>query len=187
VGRVNLLFQFGVGWPGKGFPDQELRRPSICLHRSEKPFSGVPIMPSWQSPIDSRLSGSKKQRYAQIPMVQNQSSQPKPWAEKRRSQRVALSVPVLAYRRPKDGPRFFEGTHTLVVSAHGALIGLAAKVAPDERLVLQHSLSGEEQECRVVFTDKKLTGPTEVGVEFQRSAPDFWHIAFPPTDWAFTR
>lgn len=74
-----------------------------------------------------------------------------PWAKKRRSQRLALSVPVLAYRLAKEGPPFFEGTYTLVVSAHGALIGLATNVAPGQRLVLQHSLSGEEQECRVVF------------------------------------
>ena len=121
-------------------------------------------------------------------MFDHQSSQPKPWAEKRRSQRVVLSVPVLVYRRPKDGPRFFEGTHTSVVSAHGALIGLVAKVAPHQRLILQHSLSGEEQECRIVFTDeKKLTGPKEVGVEFQQPAPNFWQIAFPPADWALSR
>src|SRR5579864_9181325 len=101
-------------------------------------------------------------------MFQHQSSGPKLWAKKRRSQRVALSVPVLVYRRPKEGPPFSEGTHTLAVSAHGALIGLAANVAPNQRLVLQHSLSGEEQECRIVFTDEKLTGPTEVAVEFQQ-------------------
>jgi hypothetical protein len=116
--------------------------------------------------------------------------------KKRRSQRVVLTVPVLVYRRPKDGPRFFEGTHTLVVSAHGALVvvsahgalvGLAANVAPGQRLVLQHSLTGEEQECRIVFADEKRTGPTKVAVEFQQAAPNFWHIAFPPTDWAPTR
>src|SRR5579862_8240719 len=94
------------------------------------------------------------------PLGEPQSSQPRQWVKKRRSQRVVLSVPVLVYRRPKDGPRFFEGTHTLVVSAHGAMIGLAANVAPDQRLVLQHSLSGEEQECRVVFADENRTGST---------------------------
>jgi hypothetical protein len=120
-------------------------------------------------------------------MSQPQSCQPKPWAQKRRSQRIALSVPVLAYRRPNEGPRFFEGTRTLVVGAHGALIGLAAKVGPDQRLVLQHSLSGEEQECRIVFTNEKPTGLRDVGLEFLQPAPNFWHIAFPPADWTLTR
>jgi hypothetical protein len=112
-----------------------------------------------------------------------QSAQPKLVPKKRRSQRVMLSVPVVVYRHPKAGPPFFEGTHTLVVSAHGALLGLATNVAPEQRLVLQHSLSGEEQECRIVFTHKKLTGQTEVGIEFRKPAPNFWHIAFPPMDW----
>lgn len=103
--------------------------------------------------------------------------------EKRRSQRLALSVPVVAYRSQKLGLPFSEGTRTLMVSAHGALISLTAKVLADQRLVLKHALSGEEQECRVVFTQKNLMGPTEVGIEFRQPAPNFWHIAFPPGDW----
>jgi hypothetical protein len=103
--------------------------------------------------------------------------------KKRRSQRLVLSVPVVAYRSQKLGLPFSEGTRTLVVSAHGALISLTAKVAADQGLVLKHALSGEEQECRVVFTQKKLMGPTEVGIEFRQPAPSFWHIAFPPIDW----
>jgi hypothetical protein len=105
------------------------------------------------------------------------------WKEKRRSQRLTLSVPVVAYRSEKLGLPFSEGTPTLMVSAHGALISLDAKVVADQRLVLKHALSGEEQECRIVFTQKKLRGQTEVGVEFRQPAPNFWHIAFPPSDW----
>ena len=105
------------------------------------------------------------------------------WNKKRRSQRLALSIPVVAYRSQKQGLPFSEGTRTLMLSAHGALISLTAKVAVDQTLVLKHALSGEEQECRVVFTQKKPTGPTEVGIEFREPAPHFWHIAFPPSDW----
>ena len=84
------------------------------------------------------------------------------WNEKRRSQRVALSVPVVAYRSQKLGLPFSEGTRTLMVSAHGALISLTAKVVTDQKLILKHALSGEEQECRVVFAQKKPMGLTEV-------------------------
>ena len=105
------------------------------------------------------------------------------WKKKRRSQRLALSVPVVAYRPQKLGPHFSEGTRTLMVSAHGALISLTSKVVANQKLVLKHALSGEEQECRVVFTQKKPMGPTEVGIEFRQPAPHFWHIAFPPSDW----
>jgi hypothetical protein len=116
-------------------------------------------------------------------MAQHQLIPPDNWTKKRRSQRLFLSVPVVAYRLPSVGRLFFEGAHTLAVSAHGALISLATEVAADQRLVLKHALSGEEQECRVVFIQKKPSGPTEVGIEFQRPAPKFWGIAFPPSDW----
>jgi hypothetical protein len=104
--------------------------------------------------------------------------------KKRRSQRIVLSVSVVAYRSQKQGLAFSEGTRTLVVSAHGALISLTAKVAVDQPLLLKNALTGEEQECRVVFTQKKEMGSTEVGIEFRDPAPGFWHIAFPPIDWA---
>jgi hypothetical protein len=101
----------------------------------------------------------------------------------RRSQRLMQSIPLVAYRPPRQSPPFFERTHTLVVSAHGALISLVTKVALGQRIVVQNAFSGDEQECRVVFTEKELIGPTKVGIEFQRPAPDFWRVAFPPLDW----
>ena len=116
-------------------------------------------------------------------MLQQQLTSPNHWAKKRRSQRLVLSVPVVAYRLPKAARPFFEGAHTLAVSAHGALISLARGVAADQRLVLRHALSGDEQECRVVFTRKNVVGPTEVGIEFRQSAPNFWGIALLPVDW----
>ena len=102
----------------------------------------------------------------------------------RRSQRLILKVPVIAYRPQKLGLPFSEGTHTLVVSAHGALINLASQVAADQKFVLKHALTGDEQECRVVFTrGNSSIGPTEVGIEFEQPSANFWHIAFPPSYW----
>ncbi len=101
----------------------------------------------------------------------------------RRSQRLVLSIPVVAYRSQKPGLLFSEGTRTLAVSAHGASISLTAKVAADQNIVLKHALTGEEQECRVISTQTSLTGPAEVGLEFLHPAPNFWHLAFPPLDW----
>jgi len=146
-----------------------------------------PDVSGWESAADSRLSGSVGHCYAEISMFQQQFSKSEPCTRKRRSQRLALSVAVIAYRPSKQGPTFCEGTHTLVVSAHGALINLAAKVATDQRLILKNALSGQEQACRIVFRKKKQAGPTEVGIEFQRPAPDFWRVAFPPPDWNLAR
>jgi hypothetical protein len=101
----------------------------------------------------------------------------------RRSQRIDLSVSVLVHRPHGEGPEFYENTKTLVVSAHGALVALKGMVAPRQRLFLQNTTSGQQQECRVVSVNKDLTGPPTVAVEFTKPAPSFWRVAFPPPDW----
>jgi len=107
----------------------------------------------------------------------------KRWQKARRSQRLPLDISVLVHRPPKEGPQFYERTRTLSASAHGALLALTGLVAPRQRLLLQNSASGEQQECRVVSVERDLAGPSKVAVEFARPAPGFWRIAYPPADW----
>lgn len=116
-------------------------------------------------------------------MSDQQLTDAKRWLGKRRSQRIELNVPVVLHRRPTEGPQFYERTQTMVVNAHGALVALAEKVAPDQRLFLQNVASGEQKECRVVYVKKEVMGPTTVTVEFAHPAPKFWRIAYPPADW----
>jgi hypothetical protein len=101
----------------------------------------------------------------------------------RRSQRIDLSVSVLVHRPKGEGPQFYENTKTLVVSAHGALVALKGMVVPRQRLLLQNTTSGQQEECRVVSVNKDLTGPSTVAVEFAKPAASFWRVAFPPSDW----
>jgi len=117
-------------------------------------------------------------------MHDQQLTNAKPWAKNRRSQRIDFSVPVVVYRPRGEGPQFYESTHTLVVSAHGALVLLTDLVVPKQRLLVQNTDSGESQECRVVSVKNQLLGPPKVAVEFTRPAPRFWRIAFPPADWS---
>jgi hypothetical protein len=79
-------------------------------------------------------------------------SPPRRWKNKRRSQRLILRVPVVAYQAQSPGQSLSEETYTLVISAHGALINLENKISPYESVLLKHAISGEEQECRVVYT-----------------------------------
>jgi hypothetical protein len=102
----------------------------------------------------------------------------------RRSQRIDLSVSVVVHRPKGEGPQFYENTKTLVVSAHGALVALKGMVAPRQRLLLQNTSSGQQEECRVVSVNKDMTGPPTVAVEFTKPAPSFWRVAFPPSDWS---
>ena len=101
----------------------------------------------------------------------------------RRSQRIDLSVSVAVHRPKGEGRQFCENTRTLVVSAHGALVALKGMVVPRQRLFLQNTTSGQQEECRVVSVNKDLTGPPTVAVEFTKPAPSFWRVAFPPSDW----
>jgi hypothetical protein len=115
-------------------------------------------------------------------MSDQQLTNTKQWLRERRSQRIELTVPVVVHRPQKGGSQFYERTQTLVVNAHGALMVLAEKVAPKQRLLMQN-IGGEQKECRVVYVEKELAGPTKVAVEFTRPAPSFWRIAYPPADW----
>jgi hypothetical protein len=116
-------------------------------------------------------------------MSNQQLNSTKRWLRERRSQRIDLTVPVVVHRPQKGGSQFYERAQTLVVNAHGALIALAEKVTPSQRLFMQNINSGEQKECRVVYVEKGVAGPTKVAVEFTRPAPSFWRIAYPPADW----
>ena len=116
--------------------------------------------------------------------MQDQNPTTRRWLKNRRSQRIDLNVPVVIYRPQAEGRQFYESTQTLVVNAHGALMALTDMVVPRQKLFMQNTESGEQQECRVVSVKKELTGPPKVAVEFARPAPGFWHLAFPPSDWA---
>ena len=103
-------------------------------------------------------------------------------ANRRRSQRVILSVPVSVSGQSPKGP-FSEETKTLVVNAHGALITLAAKVSQGQQLDLKSVSNPEKQSCKVVYIGPTVQGQTQVGIEFTQPAPHFWHVAFPPENW----
>jgi hypothetical protein len=95
---------------------------------------------------------------------------------------VILSVPVTISGQGAKGS-FTEQTKTLVVNAHGALITLVAKVSQGQQMELKSVSNPEVQTCKVVYIGPAVQGQTQVGVEFTRPAPHFWHVAFPPENW----
>ena len=106
-----------------------------------------------------------------------------PEPNRRRSQRVMLSVPVTLSGNNADGP-FSEAAQTMVVSAHGALIGMKAKVSNGQLLRIRTHMSPEEQDCKVIWVGPAAEGKTQCGIEFVQPAPNFWRISFPPNDWS---
>jgi hypothetical protein len=105
------------------------------------------------------------------------------WVNNRRSQRVILSFPVVVRAQFEGEDHGTEKSRTLVVNAHGALITLALKVLPGQKLMLENLGSGKAQSCHVVHVGERKSDKAEVGVEFAEPAPHFWNIDFPPADW----
>lgn len=112
------------------------------------------------------------------------SSNLTPMANRRRSQRVLLRIPIAVIASGPDKKMVREQTNTLVVNAHGALINLDLPVKVGQVVILQNPETSEEQTCRVVRINPVMDSRTEVGIAFLKPAPNFWRVAFPPEDWA---
>ena len=110
-------------------------------------------------------------------------SDPETIQHTRRSQRAMARIRVLVRRGADIDGLMSEVGHTMVVSAHGALIALAMKVQLGEQLLVRNGDGGEEQESLVVYVGEDHGNQNQVGIEFTKPVPQFWHIDFPPADW----
>jgi PilZ domain len=104
-------------------------------------------------------------------------------ANRRRSQRVIMAVPVRVAGQTGLGVPFDEETYTRAISAHGALILVSTRVHRGQRLTLSNVQTRAALECVVAHVDRKQSSQPQVGVEFTMPNPVFWHVAFPPKDW----
>ena len=104
-------------------------------------------------------------------------------ANRRRSQRVLMKVPVRVSVQAGAASLSAEETHTLAVSAHGALIAISAPLYRGQRLTLSNPQTKDSLECVVAHIDRFPDEQMKVGVEFLLPNPTFWHVAFPPKDW----
>jgi hypothetical protein len=104
-------------------------------------------------------------------------------ANRRRSQRVLMTIPVRVSGKSGAASSFEEEAHTRAISAHGALILLSAQVFRGQRLTLSNVQTKAALECVVAHIDRRQRNQPQVGVEFMLPNPMFWHVAFPPKDW----
>jgi hypothetical protein len=94
-----------------------------------------------------------------------------------------LSLPVTVSGKTSQG-QFSEKTQTVVINAHGALVGLQAKVIKGQTVRLQSATFPDEQECQVIWIGPTAEGKTQCGLEFTKPSPKFWGVSFPPPDWS---
>lgn len=126
------------------------------------------------------LRHAQKERGAKEP---GKEPEPAPAAragfERRRSHRVAISLPILIYGRNGSGEPFHEETKTLQVSPTGCSFSLDIPVALEQRLMVISQNKDREQLARVVYIKARKPQPTEIGVEFLEPRADFWPVGFP--------
>src|SRR5712691_2413023 len=99
-------------------------------------------------------------------------------ANRRRSQRVLMTIPVRVSGQNGVRLPFEEETHTRAISAHGCLILVSTQVNRGQRLTLSNVQTKAALECVVAHIDRHQGGHPQVGVEFMLPNPIFWHVAF---------
>ena len=110
-----------------------------------------------------------------------------PNAERRRSERQPLALPLVVRGVSLDAKTFQEETFTLSVSAHGALVVMTTTVTLGQTLSLKNPQTQDEAEAWVTRLAPPRSGWIQVGIEFVRPNADFWSNkphANPQTDVA---
>jgi hypothetical protein len=95
-----------------------------------------------------------------------------------------MQVGIRIRGKDAQGKDFEEGTETLAINAHGALVLLSARLTSGSVVQMKHNKTEEEQECHVAFLGPVRGGRAEIGLEFSQPRPTFWRVAFPPEDWS---
>src|ERR1700741_5483617 len=95
---------------------------------------------------------------------------------KRRSARVLLDVPLFIEGKAEGAQDFKEETFTLTVSAHGALIVLAAKGALGQTVRLTNLKNKNHQGATVFFLGPPYAGLATVGMKGIKPLSEFWAI-----------
>jgi hypothetical protein len=107
-------------------------------------------------------------------------------ANRRRSERVILQVPVTVLTETAEREQVQEVTQTLVVNAHGGLLKLKMEVLAGQPFVLVNG-TGVQEQCHVVRIDQPSPDYFAVAFQFDEPAPMFWPVSFPPADWGAQR
>lgn len=104
-----------------------------------------------------------------------------PGAERRRSQRVLLVIPLEVAWTSASGVRVLEHAETEIVNAHGALMRMKAKLPRGTQVELSRPKTQEKVPARVVFIGQEGSdGLWRAGVEFPAPNEKFWGVTMPP-------
>ena len=103
-------------------------------------------------------------------------------ADRRRSQRVHLAVPVEVAWETPDGARHSEHAKCEVVNAYGGLLQMNEPYPPIKQAIeLSHLPKHQSSRARVVWIMEPESGES-ARIAFELAIPSqaFWGISFPP-------
>ena len=103
---------------------------------------------------------------------------------RRRSQRVALRLPVLVSAIIPGGKRISIEVQTLVVNAHGGLLDVGMELVRGQQICLSYLKTEISSTGRAVRIEGSEGGRFLIAFEFDFPAPHFWPVRFWPASWS---
>src|SRR5574337_262210 len=101
--------------------------------------------------------------------------------DRRRSERLLLTIPIRVEGVDPKGQKFGENTRTLVISRQGARIQLKRPVKPGTTVQITTLVGNHQGTFRVVGPTKPMTSEGgEWGVDCVDEKSSIWGIGFPP-------
>ena len=101
------------------------------------------------------------------------------YTERRRTLRVALSLPVIVHGQNDLGEKFCIRAMTRSLNQQGALVGLDEIVVAGQSLLLVNENTSRSAESRVTHVKRDRDGKLYVGLEFANPDLNFWKMTFP--------
>ncbi len=99
--------------------------------------------------------------------------------ERRRTQRVSLTVPIAVHGHHEDGQKFCIHVKSNAVSQHGAQLESEHPLVVGQSVIIVNESNARKVEARIVSIQRKRDGKTYVGVEFLSGEINFWNMTFP--------
>ncbi|MDE3181703.1 MAG: hypothetical protein KGM47_18815 [Acidobacteriota bacterium] len=105
-------------------------------------------------------------------------------ANRRRSTRLFVAVPVVISGKDARGEQFREDTWTTVINKQGASIATSQELVPGSEIVIENPPLRIQVKARVVQFSEKSSPPgvNHAGVELLEPK-NVWGIQYPPVDW----
>ncbi len=101
------------------------------------------------------------------------------YRERRRTLRVALSLPVIVHGQNVIGEKFCVRATTRSVNRQGSLLVMDEIVLLGQTLLIVNENTSRSMETRVVSVKRERDGKLYVGVEFVNPELNFWQMNFP--------